>query len=1158
MKYLRQERDVWQRRWDIGQRTYIQNRMTPLLLLVAIMLLAVLLSALTSYFVGSQQRVRFEREAANFDSALLRRLETYQKVLVATRALWSAERGINQATFHNYTQDLNLPEYLPGALGLGFAQWVTPAGQSAFEARMRREYPAYRVHPPVTGSGGTPITYLEPPIPVNRSSLGYDMYSSPARRTVMQRAYQTKQPTMTAPLILVQDQRLKLPQPSVLIYLPVMRSGDLYGYVYMPVRFAELLTSLLAEQPVSGSGQGERLNIQVFDGTERLYGQDVAHAAFRSVSTLKLAGRTWQVHYSASENFGRDWAVVLPGLVLFLGTVVALAAYFSYLAQTRALESAEEVSESLRLSRSKLERSRAEFESILRAMSDTAIFTDQSGRVLFANDALQRQFGYLPQELRGQNITLLRGDSRLYTNGTSGELERLTTLYTRRDQKQFYGEMQRNKVMSRGGEMLGYLEVIHDISGRLSTERALKVSEQRYHSVLEALASPLWVMTPNGTVTYQNLQYRLLFAQENLADIVHPDNQELYHQQWEHSRQDLQAFRSELRLKTQTGYRYFLVFGSPLFAPSSGGKKVLEWVFSAGDIHDRRQAEQKARQNEQRYREVLEGMPQIVWMTDAAGQPIYFNQRWYDYVGQTDTPGDVLALLHPDDRQEFAFRWREALATGHFFEMEHRLRGETGYHTFMTRGVNICGPQDEVVEWVVTSTDIDDQVYAEWSSRLLAQLSKQLSSEYLSAEYLSDRGDYLVSGNLRAALNLINERLTVLAALWVQGGQAQQGAQQRLTSSMSQARGHVREGALLSNPQVRAAAARAAYLTEPVVVEDASLLTGGVSGLVLLLLSPGREEGENSTYLALGFRQAIQVRDLEVVQEVASRLASALESLRLSQQVQVAQHALQDLNASLEERVQQRTLELAETNQELEAFSYSVSHDLRTPLRHIIAFGDLLGKDGETVLSKKGGRYLGIMTDAARRMNQLIDDLLEFSRTSRQPLNLGRMPIEQLTREVVAELQLTSPGNAAQWHIDPLPDVLGDPSLLRQVLVNLLGNAAKYSARNPHPEIWITATREGREVVFTVRDNGVGFDPQYADKLFGVFQRLHRPEDFEGSGIGLANVRRIVVRHGGRVGASGRLGEGASFFFSLRLYEEPAQAAPLALPSSSPSSPTSH
>jgi len=249
-----------------------------------------------------------------------------------------------------------------------------------------------------------------------------------------------------------------------------------------------------------------------------------------------------------------------------------------------------------------------------------------------------------------------------------------------------------------------------------------------------------------------------------------------------------------------------------------------------------------------------------------------------------------------------------------------------------------------------------------------------------------------------------------------------------------------------------------------------------------------------------------------------------------------AEEEVRQLNAELERRVADRTTELEDANRELEAFSYSVSHDLRAPLRHIASFADLLQGEETTTLSEQGNYYLAIIRESAQRMGNLIDDLFRFSRLGRAELRLAPASLSTLVREAQNELQPTSQGWEVEWKIDELPTVRGDASLLRQVFVNLLSNALKYSrTRSPvRIEIGVAEGQSsGDEVVIFVRDNGVGFDMQYAHKLFGAFQRLHSARDFEGTGIGLANVRRIVQRHGGRTWAEGRVNAGATFYFSL-------------------------
>ena len=231
----------------------------------------------------------------------------------------------------------------------------------------------------------------------------------------------------------------------------------------------------------------------------------------------------------------------------------------------------------------------------------------------------------------------------------------------------------------------------------------------------------------------------------------------------------------------------------------------------------------------------------------------------------------------------------------------------------------------------------------------------------------------------------------------------------------------------------------------------------------------------------------------------------------------------------------QRRGELLEAaNKELEAFSYSVSHDLRAPLRHIDGYAALLRKAVDQSLSEKAARYLQTISDAAKQMGQLIDDLLVFSRMGRQEMLQATVNLDQLIQSILSDLRLDLQGRQVSWTIAPLPEVKGDPSMLRQVFMNLLTNALKFTSAKTTASIEIgVEPLRSDEIVLYVRDNGVGFDMQYAPKLFGVFQRLHRADEFEGTGIGLANVRRIVHRHGGRTWADGVPDKGATFYVAL-------------------------
>jgi PAS domain S-box-containing protein len=269
------------------------------------------------------------------------------------------------------------------------------------------------------------------------------------------------------------------------------------------------------------------------------------------------------------------------------------------------------------------------------------------------------------------------------------------------------------------------------------------------------------------------------------------------------------------------------------------------------------------------------------------------------------------------------------------------------------------------------------------------------------------------------------------------------------------------------------------------------------------------------------------------IRDPAGGLTGASKVVRDITERKKAEARILELNQSLEERVKERTAQLVSANSELEAFSYSVSHDLRAPLRAMDGFSQAVLEDFGEQLPGEGKRYLQIIRAGAQRMGALIDDLLTFSRLSRAPIDRQRLDMTKLVKDALDELGAKTGDPKVRIEVGPMPESMGDPALMKQVWLNLLSNALKYSRKREPSVIQIGCEpRQGRDVFF-VKDNGTGFDMLYANKLFGVFQRLHRADEYEGTGVGLAIVQRVIHRHGGEVWADAAVDRGATFFFTL-------------------------
>ena len=301
------------------------------------------------------------------------------------------------------------------------------------------------------------------------------------------------------------------------------------------------------------------------------------------------------------------------------------------------------------------------------------------------------------------------------------------------------------------------------------------------------------------------------------------------------------------------------------------------------------------------------------------------------------------------------------------------------------------------------------------------------------------------------------------------------------------------------------------------------VLPGGAAGSVYVVPIPSEVSPRGLLFVILPRAALFEADDLALLRAACHETAVQLDNVTMRERQQA-------LITELGERSDQ----LAAANKELEAFSYSVSHDLRAPLRHVSGFTDLLEKSPGPEFNEQRRRYLRVISESAVKMGELIDALLVFSRMGRAEMLNTRVDLNAIVRQAQRDVMQAEPGRSVEWTLGKLPTVPGDPAMLQLVFTNLLSNALKYSRTQQTATIEVgNGNGAGSESVVYVKDNGVGFDMTYASRLFGVFQRLHRTEDFEGTGIGLANVQRIVLRHGGRVWAESEIGKGATFFVAL-------------------------
>ncbi len=610
---------------------------------------------------------------------------------------------------------------------------------------------------------------------------------------------------------------------------------------------------------------------------------------------------------------------------------------------------------------------------------------------------------------------------------------------------------------------------------------------------------------------------------EAFLDAIHPDDREQVNAAYLNSLENCLPYEIEHRLQMKDGRVKYVQERCETEFDADG--KPLRSIGTVQDISEYKRAEMTARENEQRFHILAKISPVGIYRSDAQGLCIYVNERWLEMAGMTESQilgENWVQVVHADDRERVFQEWAHAVRTQAPFYIECRLQ----------RPATADGSQGRIT-WVLA------QATAEWDATgniagyvgTITDITQHKRIEEALGELAAaGAGAAFFQRLAQGVATLFNARKAFLCR-FLPGQPAVAENLAVWTQVSSESKGE--DGCRLSDSPCSKAIEQGGVFTI-----EAHLGTQFGDDCCCLATTTRAEsfigtpllDGAGRTIGIMGIVDDKPLEDGQALQPIlemfAARAAAELER-------QAAEQAIRHQRDQLEREVQQRTVELRTSNEELESFAYSVSHDLRAPLRAIDGFSQALLEDYGERLDETAAGYLQRVRAGTQNMGALIDDMLQPSQVTRGEFACQPVDLSSLANSIIQQLRESSPGREVLVGVEPNRVVEGDHRLLGVLLDNLLGNAWKYTSKKDHPCIEFGCIRQDSGQVFFVRDNGVGFNMKYLDKVFAAFQRLHSSSEFEGSGIGLATVQRIVNRHGGRVWAEAEEGKGATFYFTL-------------------------
>lgn len=631
-----------------------------------------------------------------------------------------------------------------------------------------------------------------------------------------------------------------------------------------------------------------------------------------------------------------------------------------------------------------------------------------------------------------------------------------------------------------------------DITEHKRTEIELRDERERMRSILDLVGNPIFLKDNDHHITFANNAFYELFNMDEknvigktLVEAV-PENERHHFLKVDRSVLDTGIPDQREEELTVKNFTRNIITRKSRFIDKSGNRFL---VGSINDITERKHAEELVKASELRFRTVSNNLIDIIYEWDI--------KERIDWYGDIDTLMGFengtfprllnrwVELLHPDDTDKITTAIENQLKNNIPYNVEYRIRNNKNeWRWWSARGSVLKDGDGTPYKWIGSITDITEQKLAEDALRSSEKKYRTLHESMI---------DGFVSVGMDGKFLECNEVYRAML------GYSETELSQLSYFDITPERWHVYELEIVQN-QIMKRGYSDIYEKE-YRRKDGTIFPVELHTVLI------RDEQDNPMSM------------WAIARDISERKHGEEEILRL--------------NNELELRVVKRTAQLEAINKELEAFSYSVSHDLRAPLRHVSGYVDLLTRHFSNNLSEKGNHYVESIAESANQMGTLIDDLLQFSRTGRSEMIEANVDMNEIVHVVLRSLKNGNSNRRIEWSVSSLPQVMCDKAMMKLVWINLLQNAVKFTKNKETARIEIGFRDEVTENVFFVRDNGVGFDMQYADKLFGVFQRLHSKAEFEGTGIGLANVQRIVLRHGGRTWAESKLNNGATFYFTI-------------------------